>query len=230
MLPRAYRRALSRPQEPLRKIRCQKRLADPPDRSRVQHRLDPVQDQLLFDTGQSGNLAERFTHKSLDPVFRHSKDLGINGIGVLGGNHLRRKLAQNTADSKGSEPSAVENRYCLKRHQNDDGGPMASVARGGFGSSRLFLYCFLACLVGPDANRFFDGVNEDFSIADLAGFGGLYDCCRGVFHHAVAKDDLDFDLWQKVDGVFTSTINFRVAFLTTKPFDFCNRHSLDSEV
>src|SRR5271165_377789 len=93
-----------------------------------------------------------------------------------------------------------------------------------------FLYCFLACFVGPDPNRFFDGIHEDLSIADLAGLRRLYDCCRGVFHHAVRKDDLNLDLWQKVDGVFTPTINFCVAFLTTKPFYFCNRHSLDPEV
>src|SRR5271165_5051558 len=93
-----------------------------------------------------------------------------------------------------------------------------------------YLYGLLACFVGPDPNRFFDGIHEDLSIADFAGLRRLYDCCRGVFHHAVRKDDLDLDLWQKVDGVFTPTIDFCVAFLTTKPFYFCNRHSLDPEV
>src|SRR5271165_1256639 len=75
---------------PVRKIRCQKRLADPPDRPRVQHGLNPAQDLRLLDSGQSGNLAKRFAHKSLDPVFRDSEDLRINGVGVLGRYHLPR--------------------------------------------------------------------------------------------------------------------------------------------
>jgi hypothetical protein len=81
-------------------------------------------------------------------------------------------------------------------------------------SRQLTLYCVLACFVGPDANRFFDCEHKDLSISDFAGLRRLYDCCRGVFHHAVRKDDFDLDLWHKVDGVFSSTINFCVAFLT----------------
>src|ERR1700745_181162 len=72
-----------RHQSPVGKIRCQERLADPPDRARVEHGLNPLQDDRFLDTGQSGYLAKRFTHKSLDPVFRDSKYLRINRIGVL---------------------------------------------------------------------------------------------------------------------------------------------------
>jgi hypothetical protein len=83
-------RHFPRHKRPVRKIRCQKSLTDPPDRPRGQHGLDPVQDYRLLDTRQSGNLAKRFTHKSLDPVFRDGEDLRINGVGVLDRNHLRR--------------------------------------------------------------------------------------------------------------------------------------------
>jgi hypothetical protein len=90
MLHRVYRQALSTPQAPRPQVRCQKRLTDPPDRPGGQHGLDPVQDYRLLDTRQSGNLAKRFTHKSLDPVFRDGEDLRINGVGVLGLNHQRQ--------------------------------------------------------------------------------------------------------------------------------------------
>jgi len=39
------------------------------------------------------------------------------------------------------------------------------------GNKRLKLQCFLAFFVGANANGFLDVENEDFAIADLAGFG-----------------------------------------------------------
>ena len=76
-------------QRSLREVRRQERLADPPNRSRAQHSLDPVQDQPLVDPGKPGNFPERFANKSLDLVFRDSEDFGVDGICVLGGDHVR---------------------------------------------------------------------------------------------------------------------------------------------
>src|SRR5271166_7070 len=140
----------------------------------------------------------------------------------------------------GSWPVPRKNVLSVRFGSNDSGtAKLSELRRRSIESKRsttpslqqtAYLYCVLACFVGPDANRFFDCVHEDLSISDFAGLGRLYDCCRDVFHHAVRKDHFDLDLWHKVEGVFTSTINFCVAFLTTKPFYFCNCHSIDPEV
>jgi hypothetical protein len=56
------------------------------------------------------------------------------------------------------------------------------------------------------------------TIASTAGAG----LCVG--HH-----DFDFDLRQKIHGVFAAAINFRVPFLAAKALDFGNGHALDSQ-
>ena len=40
---------------------------------------------------------------------------------------------------------------------------------------RRALDCALAGLLGADADGILNGVNKDFAVADLAGFGGLDD-------------------------------------------------------
>ena len=50
-------------------------------------------------------------------------------------------------------------------------------------------------------------------------------CDAGVRQH-----NFEFDLGQKIDGVFAAAINFRVALLPAKAFHFGNRHALDAEL
>ena len=43
------------------------------------------------------------------------------------------------------------------------------------------------------------------------------------------SDGFDFDLRQEIHGVFAAAIDFGVAFLPAKAFDFADGHALDAE-
>ena len=73
------------------------------------------------------------------------------------------------------------------------------------------------------------GADENFSVADFAGLGGFDDRIHRCLHIAVRQHDFDFDLGQKIDGVFAAAINFGVALLAAKPFDLGDRHAFDAE-
>src|SRR5271166_5297725 len=103
----------------------------------------------------------------------------------------------------GSWPVPRKNVLSVRFGSNDSGtAKLSELRRRSIESKRsttpslqqtAYLYCVLACFVGPDANRFFDCVHEDLSISDFAGLGRLYDCCRDVFHHAVRKDHFELE-------------------------------------
>jgi hypothetical protein len=94
----------------------------------------------------------------------------------------------------------------------------------------LSLYSAFTLFFGANADRFVDVGNEDLAIADLAGFGGTDDRADGSIDSIIGDDHFDFDLGQEIDGVFAAAIDFGVALLTAKPFDFTDRHSLDANV
>lgn len=89
---------------------------------------------------------------------------------------------------------------------------------------------FLARFVSSNADRFFDRVDEDFTVADFAGLCRIYDSRDRVLNHAVNENHFDFDFWHKVDCVLTAAINLCVAFLPTKALDLGDSHSLDTEI
>ena len=93
------------------------------------------------------------------------------------------------------------------------------------GSDGLF-----ALFLGANADGFVDGGDEDLAIADLAGLGGTDDGADSGIDAVVGDDHLDFDLGQEIDRVFAAAINFSVALLAAKPFDFTDRHSLNPDI
>jgi len=61
------------------------------------------------------------------------------------------------------------------------------------------LECVFTGLAGADADRLFHGGDEDFAVADFVGFGCGNDRFNSAINLIVGQDDLDFDLWQKID-------------------------------
>lgn len=59
--------------------------------------------------------------------------------------------------------------------------------------------------------------DENFTVADFAGIGALDNGLGDKGGLSVIDDDVDLDLWQEIDGVFRTTVNFRVAFCRPKP-------------
>ena len=72
--------------------------------------------------------------------------------------------------------------------------------------------------------------DENFAIADLAGFGGTHDHGHGLLHHIVGEDDFDFYLGEKINGVFAATINLRMPLLTSEAFHLGHGHSFDPKL
>src|ERR1700730_11359938 len=73
-------------------------------------------------------------------------------------------------------------------------------------------------LTGANAHRLAQLRDEDLAVADLPRARRFND----GFHHSidlfVLHCQLKFHFWQKVDDVFCSSIELRVAFLTPAPF------------
>ena len=95
----------------------------------------------------------------------------------------------------------------------------------GFGLDGLF-----ALFLGANADGFVDRGDEDFAITDLAGLGGTNNRANGGIDAVIGNHHFDFDLGQEIDRVFAAAINFSVALLAAKPFDFTDRHSLNADV
>jgi len=72
------------------------------------------------------------------------------------------------------------------------------------------LECVFTGLAGADADRLFHGGDEDFAVADFVGFGCGNDRFNSAINLIVGQDDLDFDLWQKIDlnGLMIASIFF----------------------
>src|SRR6202171_6790480 len=79
------------------------------------------------------------------------------------------------------------------------------------------------------ANSLVDRIDEDFSVADLAGFGCAGDRSDHLLHLVGGDRDLDLQLRQKVHGVFSAAINFRVPLLSSVAFDLGNGQSVNAD-
>lgn len=86
---------------------------------------------------------------------------------------------------------------------------------------------FVAGFAGSDADDLFDVGDEDFSVADVAGAGGIRNDLDRFVGYVIGNDDFQFDFRHEVDNVFGSTVRFFVTFLTTKAANFGNGHSFD---
>src|SRR5262249_35462116 len=82
-----------------------------------------------------------------------------------------------------------------------------------------------SAFTGANSNRFFDLGHEDFSIADLSGFGRSQDCFDSSLCAIIRDHHFKFYFRKEIDGVLRAAINFAVTFLSAKSFYFAKRHS-----
>src|SRR6185295_12434164 len=94
-----------------------------------------------------------------------------------------------------------------------------------FGFSERFVVGF----AGADAHGAVEVVDEDFSVADLAGLGGCADCRDRLLFQFVGDRDLDLELGQEVHGVFGAAIDFGVALLPAEALDLGDGHAVDAD-
>ena len=85
-----------------------------------------------------------------------------------------------------------------------------------------------AGLAGADADNLFDIGDEDFSVADAPGLRRLADRIDDGLRVLVGQYDLDFDLRQEIDDLFSSAVEFRVALLTAETLGFRDRDTLQA--
>src|SRR5688500_6506647 len=74
-------------------------------------------------------------------------------------------------------------------------------------------------LAGADADDLFDRADEDLSVADLAGGGGLLHGFERRLEHVVGDGAFDLQLRQEVDDVFRAAIQLGVPLLATEALD-----------
>jgi len=83
-------------------------------------------------------------------------------------------------------------------------------------------------LAGTYTNRLLKVADEYFSVADLTSVGSFTDCFNDLIDNAILDGNFDFRLRQEVDYVFCASVQFGVPLLTTKSFNFGQRHSADA--
>jgi hypothetical protein len=83
-------------------------------------------------------------------------------------------------------------------------------------------------LAGTNTDRLLEVADEYFSVADLPGVGSFADCFNDLLNNAILDGNFDFRLRQEVDYVFCAPVQFGVPLLTTKSFNFGQRHSADA--
>ena len=71
-----------------------------------------------------------------------------------------------------------------------------------------------------DAHDLLDSGDENLAVADLACAGSSDDGIDRTFNGVVGDDDLDLNLGQEVDDVFSTTIHFGMPFLAAKALYF----------
>lgn len=85
-------------------------------------------------------------------------------------------------------------------------------------------------VAGADANDLLDGADEDFAVADLAGASRVGNGVNDFINLRVFDGDFDFDLRQKVDGVFGATVAFDVTLLAATTANVGNGHTHDADI
>ena len=69
---------------------------------------------------------------------------------------------------------------------------------------------------------------EDLSVSNPSCQCGLLNGFYGFIHIRVSHHNFYFNLWQKIDDVFSSSVQFGMPLLSSKTLYFTDRHSLDS--
>ncbi len=85
----------------------------------------------------------------------------------------------------------------------------------------------LTCFTRADANHALDGTDKNFPVSDFPRLGSFQDRIDNGRNLIIREHEFHLDLRQKIHGIFTATIDFRVPFLTAKAFDLGNGQSLN---
>jgi hypothetical protein len=86
-----------------------------------------------------------------------------------------------------------------------------------------------ALFASTDTNDFLDGGDEYLAVADPAGMGRLLDRFDSALDQTVVQNHLDLHLGQEVHDIFSTTVQFRVAFLSPETFGFGDGNPLDPD-
>ncbi len=91
----------------------------------------------------------------------------------------------------------------------------------------MHLQRILARFAGSNTNGIVEGVDEDFSVTDLTGLGGLDDRIEDHSQVIVRANDFDLYFGNEIDGIFGAAIDFSMSFLATVALDLADRHSVN---
>src|SRR3712207_5486219 len=100
---------------------------------------------------------------------------------------------------------------------------------GDTGTTQPRLYGVAALFASTDADDFFDGCYEDLAVTDPAGMGLLLNRFDRAFDQTVVQNDFDLHLRQEVHDIFSTPVQFRVAFLSTETLGFGDGNPLDPD-
>src|ERR1035438_5623153 len=87
----------------------------------------------------------------------------------------------------------------------------------------------IATIVVPDPDGLRYVVYEYLAVADLAGARGSGQSRQQFIATRIADDDFDFQLGQKIHGVFTPAIDLFMAFLPAMPAHFADGHAIHAD-
>src|ERR1700744_2936688 len=96
----------------------------------------------------------------------------------------------------------------------------------GGSKQQMRLDCGDAGLACSDPDSLFNIRDEDFSVTDPPGLGGATDRLDGFFDHVVAEHNLDLHLREKIDNIFSATIELGVALLAPEALGLGHCNSL----
>src|SRR6187551_3256494 len=88
----------------------------------------------------------------------------------------------------------------------------------------------LVLLAGADAQRGFDGRDEDLAVADASGGGGRGDRLDHLLGLRVGHDDLELHLGQEIDDVFGPAVKLGVALLAAEALGLGHGDARDADL
>src|SRR5579883_3233996 len=82
----------------------------------------------------------------------------------------------------------------------------------------------------PDPDGFFNRRNEYFAVPNAARLSGTADRFDRLLNHIVTEHNLDLHLGEKINDVFGTAIELRVALLAPEPFRLGDCYSLQTNL
>jgi hypothetical protein len=140
----------------------------------------------------------------------------------------RRERQQRMAVQRGEGLEAIS-RLVVPGVDGDPGARGVPGAVGVCNSGPYSNGCFSA-FFGSYANGLFDRNYEDFAVADFPGPSRLHNGFDGPLDPIVGNDNLEFNFWQKIDGVLATSVNLGVTLLASEPFHFADGHSFNANL